>query len=226
MRITSTNRSDGRHALSLLPEKPGEPVPAVRDLLFDASVTGIPGDRMAAIGALVFGPHLRGVITTERPISPLMTLALNRFQEPAFIAPSNISSEGTQFTGSGTTLVFDPDHRGYVGLNAIDRTQVIAFDVLPMTSWTGRLFSMDRLVVASNADLLSPKRRGSARLGPLLAVALAFAHELHVSRFVLPTDAPPADEWIERAADLLAATGVDLRLVSTSELAALDLVKE
>ena len=215
MRISSTNRPDGRHSLSLSPERPEEAVPGLRDLLVDASVLGIPGDRLAAVAALAFEPYLRGVISTERPISPLMARALSTFLDPAFVTPSNISPEGTQFTGSGTTIVLDQGHRGIIGRNRVDRTQVISLDVLPMTTWTGRLFSMDRLVVASNADLIARERELGTRSGPHLAVALAFAHELHVSRIVLPESTGSDPCWVHRATALLAATGVDL--VVTSE---------
>lgn len=226
MKVTCANRPDGRHCLSLTPEKPGEPSPPLRDLLIDASIIGIPGDRLAAIAALAYGPHLRGVLSTERPVSTLMSRALTAFLDPVFITPSNISSEGTQFTGSGSTLVLDPDHQGYLGRNRVNRTQVISLDVLPMTTWTGRLFSMDRLVIASNANLFSRRRTGSSELGPYLAVALAFAHELHVSRVVLPTEVPPSDEWLTRAGSLLAATGVHLVVTSPDSLSELDLVEE
>lgn len=225
MKISSTNRPDGRHCLTLTPEKPGEPSPALRDLLIDASVLGIPGDRLAAIAALAFGPYLRGLLSTERPVSQLMSRALNTFYDPVFITPSNISSEGTQFTGTGSTFVLDPEHRGFIGRNAVDRTQVIALDILPMTSWTGRLFSMDRLVVASNADLFTPGRSGGEAYGPHLAVALSFAHELHVSRIVLPTREPLTDDWTRRATKLLAATGVDLIVTTDASLPDLDLVE-
>lgn len=226
MKISSTNRPDGRHCLRLTPEMLGEPTPQMRDLLIDASIIGIPGDRLPAIAALAYGPYLRGVISTERPVSALMSRAILTFMDPVYVTPSNISAEGTQFTGSGSTFVMDPEHRGYIGRNLIDRTQVIAMDILPMTTWTGRLFSMDRLVVASNAELFANSRSGAAFLGPYLAVALSFAHELHVSRIVVPTDEPPADDWIQRATVLLAATGVDLTVTSPDSLHLLDLVEE
>lgn len=226
MRISSINRPDGRHCLTLAPEAPGEPSPPLRDLLVDASIIGLSGDRLAAVAALAFGPHLRGVIATEKPVSQAVARALTRFCDPVFVAPSSISDEGTEFTGSGSTLVLDPLHRGYIGRNDVGRSQVIALDVLPMTTWSGRLFSMDRLVVAANAGLLARPRSGAAALGPQLAVALAFSHELHVSRIVLPTDEDPGDPWFVRATALLAATGVQLVVADAAGVSELGLVED
>lgn len=225
MRVASTNRADGRHCVSLTPETSGEPNPPLRELLIDASVLGTPGDRLTAIAALAFGQSLRGILETDQPVSPAMSQALSTFQSPVFVAPRNISVEGTQFTGSGSTLVLDLEHEGLVGRNLVDRGQVLALDILPMTTWTGRLFSMDRLVTASNADLHARRLRGSRMLGPTLAVALAFAHELHVSRIVVPCGDLSEDPWIQRATDLVAATGVDLLTVSRDELDVLELVE-
>ncbi|WP_422115721.1 hypothetical protein [Brachybacterium sp. UNK5269] len=225
MRITSTNRPDGRHCVALTPEHSGEPNPALRELLIDGSILGTPGDRQMAVAALTFGSYLRGVVETDVPVSPAMSQALSAFQAPVFVAPMNVSVEGTQYTGAGSTLVLDLEHEGLVGRNSVDRGQVITLDVLPMTTWTGRLFSMDRLVTASNADLLGRRARGTARLGPFLAVALAFSHELHVSRIVVPSGDRSDEPWITRATDLLAATGVDLMTVDRSELHDLDLVE-
>lgn len=226
MKITSTNRDDGRHCVTLAPEQGGEPNPRLRDLLFDATVLGIPGDRQIAVAALAFGSSLRGIIQTDLPVSPAMTQALTDFQSPVFVSPRNISFEGTQFTGTGTTFVLDLAHEGLVGRNRVDRGQIIALDILPMTTWSGRLFSMGRLVAASNADLHATIHRGGHPLGPVLAVALAFAHELHVSRIVVPDGNLAEDPWIHRATELLAATGVDLVTVPREELHELDLVEE
>lgn len=226
MRITSTNRIDGRHCLTLAPEQPGEPSPPLRDLLVDASIIDIPGDRLAAVSALAYGPYLRGVVTAEQPISPRMLRALMAYQHPILFTSTEVSAEGAAPSGSGSTFVLDLDHRGYVGRNRVDRTQVIALDIMPMTTWTGRLFSMDRMVIASNADLLSQVRSRADPLGPYLAVALAFAHELHVSRIVLPTDEQLSSAWVDRATDLLAATGVDLVVTTTTDLASMDLLEE
>ena len=226
MRITSTNRPDGRHCVALTPEHSGEPNPPLRELLIDASILGTPGERQAAVAALAFGSYLRSVVATDVPISPVMAQALTSFQAPAYIAPVNVSVEGTQYTGAGSTLVLDLEHAGLVGRHSGDRGQVITLDVLPLTRWSGRLFSMDRLVTASNADLLGRSARGTARLGPYLAVALAFSHELHVSRIVVPSGDRSDEPWITRATDLLAATGVDLMTVDRSELHDLDLVEE
>lgn len=226
MRILSANRSDGRYAMSLAPESVSDPNPPHRDLLIDATLGGLSGDRLAAAAALAFGSYLRGVFSTEKPVSPRMAVALAEFTSPRHVSPSNISIEGTQFTGSGTTLVLDTEHAGLLGRNAVDRGQVLALDILPMTEWTGRLFSMDRLVVASNANLLASRRQGRAKVGPFLAVAVAFADEMHVSRIVLPVPAADQDSWTERATTLLAATGIDLIVVGQSELGHLDLVKE
>lgn len=225
MRITGTNRNDGRHCVSLTPETSGEPNPPLRDLLIDASVQGTPGDRMSVIAALSFGQSLRGIVETDLPVSPAMSQALSAFQAPVFVSPRNISVEGTQFTGSGSTFVLDLAHEGLVGRNLVDRGQVLALDILPMTTWTGRLFSMDRLVTASNADLHAQRFHGPQKLGPGLAVALAFAHELHVSRIVVPCGDLAEDPWVQRATDLLAATGVDLLTVSRENLDELDLVE-
>lgn len=224
MRISTANRIDGRFAVTLSPEEPGDPSPPMRDLLVDASIIGMSGDRLLAVAALAFGPHLRGVISTERPVSQAMSRAVARFQEPVFVAPSSISAEGTEFAGGGSTIVLDPLHAGYIGRNAVDRAQVIALDVLPTTTWTGRLFSMDRLSVASNASLLGASRTGAASLGPELAVAVALAHELHASRIVLPTEAPQDDAWLRRASSLLAAVGIDLLATSPDGLLGLELV--
>lgn len=226
MRILSANRSDGRYALSLVPESVSDPNPPHRDLLIDATLGGLSGDRLAAAGALAFGSYLRGVFSTEKPVSPRMAGALAEFASPRLVSPSNISIDGTQFTGSGTTLVLDTEHAGLLGRNALDRSQVLALDILPMTEWTGRLFSMDRLVVASNANLLTSHREDRAKVGPFLAVAVAFAHELHVSRIVLPVPVADPDAWTDRATTLLAATGIDLIIVAQSELRHLDLVED
>src|SRR5699024_605706 len=122
---------------------------------------------------------------------------------PIFTIPKNISAEGTQYTGAGSTLLLDLEHEGLLGRNTVDTGQVIAVDILPMTSWAGRLFSMDRLVVASNAELLAQRLRGTACLGPYLAVALAFAHELHASRIVVPSGDFSDDPWVVGASHLL-----------------------
>lgn len=225
MKISTANRPDGRYAVTLAPEEPGEPSPPMRDLLVDASIVGISGDRLIAVAALAFGPHLRGVLTTEKPVSQSMSRAIARFQDPIFVAPSTISPEGTEFTGGGSTLVLDPLHQGYTGRNEVGSSQVIALDVLPSTSWTGRLFSMDRLVVASNASLLASPRPGITALGPQLAVAVALAHELHASRIVLPTHEAADDPWILRVTALLAAVGLDLTLSTVDDLAGLELVE-
>lgn len=225
MRITSENRHDGRHCITLQPANGTEPSPPLRDLLVDASVLGTPGDRQIAIAALAFGSYLRGVVDTEVPVSPTMAQALSAFHAPTFIAPRNISAEGTQYTGAGSTLVLDLEHEGLLGRNSVERGQVIALDVLPMASWTGRLFSMDRLVVASNASLHARSRRGTSRLGPPLAIALAFCHELHVSRIVVPSGDFSDDPWVVGATHLLAATGVDLVTIDREELPGLELVE-
>lgn len=225
MRITSANRHDGRHCMTLSPENSGEPNPPLRDLLVDASILGTPGDRQIAVAALAFGTYLRGVVETDVPVSPAMSQALSAFQSPAFTMPKNISAEGTQYTGAGSTLLLDLKHEGLIGRNTVDTGQVIALDILPMTSWSGRLFSMDRMVVASNAELLAQRLHGTARLGPLLAVALAFAHELHASRIVIPGGDFTDDPWVVGATHLLAATGVDLLTVDRPELEELRLVE-
>ncbi|MGO1406988.1 MAG: hypothetical protein ACTHV2_01150 [Brachybacterium sp.] len=225
MRITTANRADGRHCVTLAPEHSHEPNPPLRDLLIDASILGTPGDRQIAITALAFGAALRGVVETAVPVSPAMVQSLSSFQAPAFTVPKNISVEGAQFTGSGTTFVLDLDHEGLVGRNRVDRGRVIALDILPMTRWNGRLFSMDRLVAAANAEFHANRRRGAEVLGPFLAVALAFAHELHVSRIVVPRGELVGDPWIESATRLMASTGVELVMINRNELDDMDLVE-
>jgi len=224
MRISTANRADGRFAVTVSPEEAGEPSPPMRDFLIDATIVGMPGDRLLAVSALAFGPHLRGSLSTEMPVSPSMSRAVARFQDPIFVAPTTISPDASEFTGGGSTLVLDPQHRGYVGRNDVGRGQVLTLDVLPTTKWTGRLFSMDRMVVASNASLFSSLRPGTDALGPQLAVAVALAHELHVSRVVLPTDAQLDELWVARATAMLAAVGIDLELTSPTALLDLDLV--
>lgn len=226
MRISTANRADGRFAVTVTPESPGEPSSTVRDFLIDATIVGLPGDRLLAVAALAFGAHLRGSLSTERPVSPLMTRAIARFQEPILVVPTDVSPHASQFTGGGATLVLDPQHRGYVGRNDVGRGQVLTLDVLPTTTWTGRLFSMDRMVVASNASFLASQLPGTVPVGPQLAVAVALAHELHVSRIVLPTDQQPDEQWFTRTTSLLAAAGIDLQLTTPSALADLDLVNE
>lgn len=224
MRISTANRADGRFAVTVSPEEAGEPSPPVRDFLIDATIVGMPADRLLAVTALAFGPHLRGSLSTELPVSPSMSRAIARFQEPIFVAPTAISPDASEFTGGGSTLVLDLQHQGYVGRNDVGRGQVITLDVLPTTTWTGRLFSMDRMVVASNASFFASLRPGTVALGPQLAVGVALAHELHVSRMVLPTAEQPDEPWVTRATALLAAVGIDLELTTPAALADLDLV--
>ena len=210
MEVIRKERSDGKTELRLQATKPGEASPPVRSLLVDTSSDRLSGDRTAVAACLAFGRYFRGVVQLRHGVSARLASEIAGFKEPVWVAAMPVEDRATQFGGAGTTIVLDLDHRGWRGRNAVGSGQVVVLDVLRSDRWSGRLFAMDRLTVASNAWLLDGEDPSSRGLGSVVAVALLAAGDLDASRIVVPHNRASSSEWEARVTQLMAAIGVGL----------------
>ena len=221
MELIRKERSDGRTELSLQPSKSGEPNPQLRKLLVDTSSDRLSGDRSAVVAAMAFGQYFRGVVQLKQGVSARLARSIADFRDPVWVSPMPVEDRATQFGGVGTTVVLDLDHNGWRGRNAVGIGQVVVVDVLRSDRWSGRLFAMDRLTVASNAWLFDSFPDSSRGLAPYMAVALLLAGDLDASRIVVPHAREGSPEWEKRAVELFASVGVDLQFCAQDGVAEL-----
>lgn len=224
MQINRKEQADGKTRLELSASRPDEPHLPVRGLLVDAAPDRLSGDRLSVAAALAFQRYVRGMVTFPQPVSARLANALAEFRAPVWLSVSPVEDRGTQFGGTGTTLVLDVDGRGWRGCNSVETGQVTVLGVLRSDRWTGRLFSMDQLLVASNAWMFDDEEDSVRGLSSVLAVAVMMAGDLEASRVLVPHARAADPVWEDRVVRLLAAVGIDLLLCTPADVA--DLVVE
>ena len=226
MQITRKEQSDGKTRLELSASMHTQAPPRIHGLLLDAAPDRLSGDRLAVASALVFQKHLRGMVTFPQPVSARLASVLTEFRDPVWFAATPVEDRGTQFGGSGTTMVMDVDNHGWRGRNDVDTSQVTVLSLLRSDRWSGRLFSMDQLLVGTNAWMFAGDERSVHGLSALLGVALLLAGDIEASRILVPHDRASDPEWEQRVARLVAAVGIEVEFCDPAAVAGLVIERE
>ncbi|MFD1834931.1 hypothetical protein ACFSDA_07555 [Brachybacterium rhamnosum] len=210
----------GRTSLGIQAGSLGETAPFPRELILDTRVDVRPPDRLWVAAALCFGTGLAGTWDASTLISTQVRAAVGEFLGPDVPFNPTVSDDAYQWypgggsamviAGPGSTLDSNPD----MG----NATFVI--ELRELGDWAGRLYSIDRLVTATNAFLHASTPGTANPVGPYLGTAVLLATELHMDQLIL--DLTVFDEvdpqWWSRAVRLCAAVGIDLQTHTTDVL--------
>lgn len=212
MKVSWTNDKSGRAGLVAHDLDYYDTFPVVAEFWLDASPAKNWADRAAVATVLVFGSQIGGRLHAPFAMSSGVAGAISRFSSNGPIVPTNVSSGAGMLTwGGGLELVLESDPGiGMERTNSLDSTRRIGLNVLRSDFATGRLFSLDRLTVSSNAWLHAEQRSGIEKLYPFLAVAVLFAADLQASTLVCPPTDLYLDDQIAPLADLLGSVGLGL----------------
>lgn len=218
MEIQVKEQQDGKTLVELAPTKTGEARPPLSRFLVDAAIDKVSGDRLAAAAALIFQQHFRGSITMPKPVSPQMSAHLTRFRQPVWCSVGPVEDAGSQFGGRGTTVVLDGDHQGWEANNVLASGPIVVLSLLRGDQWSGRLFSMHRFAVGSNAWLFDTGADSVRALTPYVGAALLLGSDLECSRLLVPHERRADPAWEEHVVALVSAVGVDLEFCTPSEV--------
>lgn len=213
MKLVWSETDAGRTTLAIHASDAGEVAPFPRELIFDTRLDVRPPDRLWVAAALCFGSRLSGTWDASTPVSTQVRVAIGNFLGPGVPFNPTVSEDAYQwYPGGGVAkVVTRPGGDDDDGTDLLDANFVI--ELRELGDWTGRLYSIDRLITATNAYLHAsvPGRRDE--MGPYLATAVLLATELHMDQLVL--DLTPFGEfdreWWARATRLCAAVGIDLK---------------
>jgi len=210
MNLTWRDRADGKLEIDLSPSTPTDVNPPVRTLLIDSPVDRLTGDRMAVAACLAFGRYFRGSVRVQTGVSPRLAGALTAYGAPSWVGVFPVEDTAVGQGGTGTTFLLDLENRGWAGRPPLSTGRVVSLDIVRSDRCAGRLFTTDRLVVASNAWLLDDGQSDTRGLSPMLAVALLLGGDLAVSRVVVPHTRAPNPQWEDRVSRLLSSVGVQV----------------
>ncbi|GAA3541877.1 hypothetical protein AFL01nite_25510 [Aeromicrobium flavum] len=205
MRIHWNGRgATGRFSIAAEPEA-YDATPAVSDFFVDRDMLLLSDDVLSLAAFLAFAPYCSGSLTLPRSVSPELAQAITEFQAPAWVRVANVDMEPRRAPqGSGMALVVDDSLTFEPLPNTWGRARNLAVGVLDSASWAGDLVGTDRLLVASNAHLISQIGPASHAYLPLVATAMLFMESYNCSTLVLPDDAVDAAMW-DRLAGLVKA---------------------
>lgn len=209
---------DGKTLVELGPTRTGDARPQLSRFLVDAAIDKLPGDRLAVAAALIFQQHFRGSIKMPKAVSPQMAAHLTRLRQPVWCSVGPVDDSGSQFGGRGTTVVLDTEHQPWEANNVLESGPIVVLSLLRGDRWSGRLFSMDRLAVASNAWLFDTGEDSVRALTPYVGAALLLSSDLECSRLLIPHTRASDPEWEEYVVALLSGVGVDLEFCGPSDI--------
>lgn len=209
MKLVCSDTTDGRTRLSIQRTLPTESVRFPSDLIVDARLDSVPPDRLWVAAALCFGGALGGVWDEETPISLDVHMSIQAYigrDYPFHVGA--IADPGVYRTGVG--LQFDDDtlvkgcSLGERCESANDRE--FTLEVRRLGEWSGRLFSLAKMIVSSNAYLHSEYAKARPSIGPYLAVAVLLADDLGVDRITVPVEVPELAAY----SDVCASVGIQI----------------
>ncbi|KGN35692.1 hypothetical protein [Knoellia subterranea] len=218
MEILLKEQPDGKTMIELAPVGPAEARPHLSRLLIDSPIDKLPGDRLAVASALIFQQHFRGMVRLPKPVSPEIAAHLTKLRQPVWCSVGPVDDTGSQHGGRGTTLVLDIDHAWLEAANTVDSGARVVVTLLRGDKWSGRIFSMDRLAVASNVWLFDSGEDSVRALTPYLGVALLLGGDLECSRMYLPHTRRPDPEWETYVTTLMSAIGVELTFCTPTDV--------
>lgn len=213
MKLVWSETKAGRTSLAIVPEHEGETAPFPRELLLDTRLDARPPDRLWVAAALCFGPKLAGSWSGDAPVSTRVKSAISEYLGPEVHFNPVVSDDSYQsYPGGGTARIVPVS--GSTACRPDDKEDAtFVFELRELGDWTGRLYSIDRLVTASNAFIHAAAPGASSTVGPYLAAALLLATELHMDRLALDRSSFDGTDpkWWDRAARLCATVGIDLQ---------------
>lgn len=212
MKLVWSETDAGRTSLAIATTRPGEAAPFPRELILDTRLDVRPPDRLWVAAALSFGARLAGTWDATTPISTQVRTAVSEYLGAGVPFNPAVSEDAYQwYPGGGSALVL-PSSDAHPDQTTVTGGATFVLEILELGDWTGRLYSIDRLITASNAYLLASAPGNSNPIGPYLGAAVLLATELHMDQLVLDQERfPTVDEsWWDSAARLCASVGIDL----------------
>lgn len=205
------NETDsGRTSISLSVSREAEVLAFPRELLFDLRLDSLPPDRLWVAAALCFGSRAPGVWEGEFPISPSVMTAVQTYLRDDVVISARVTEDAHQWYPGNAAMLVDAE---YARSNEILSTSVgadLTLEIRRLGDWVGRLFSIDRVIMAANAFAFSADPSGFAGNSTVLALGVLVATDLQVDRIVLPTSRMDTVKWEARAADLCGTVGVEV----------------
>ena len=212
MKLVWTETDAGRTSLAIETTLAGEAAPFPRELILDTRLDVRPPDRLWVAAALAFGTRLTGTWDATTPVSTQVRTAISDYLGADIPFNPTVSEDAYQwYPGGGSALVL-PSGGAQLDPTTVTGGATFVFEILELGDWAGRLYSIDRLITASNAYLLASAPGSSNPVGPYLGAAVLLATELHMDQLVLDRERfPTVDEsWWDSAASLCASVGIDL----------------
>lgn len=157
-------------------------VPWLNEFWMDASPSKLTSNRIAVAGAMIFGHQAAREIQFEKPVSAAVSEAIRQFVAKPNLNVFPVDYEQRPFpAGKGKLVVRTVDDVGGALSFARDESEGMILNVLPADQFTGRLYSVGSLSVASNAFLFdrTASARGERTLAAL-AMGVLFAEDLGV----------------------------------------------
>ena len=218
MKLVWSETDAGRTSLAICPSSLGEVAPFPRELLLDARLDARPPDRLWVAAALCFGHRLAGTWDETTPGSPEARAAIGEYLGPEVAFNPTISDASFQWQpGGGSATVLTHSDRAVPSAIETDGAAFV-IELRELGDWAGRLYSIDRLITASNAFIHANLPGSDNAVGPYIAAALLLATELHMDQLVFgrsgQNDVDP--EWWARARRLCAAVGINLQSSPTT----------
>lgn len=218
MKLVWSETDAGRTSLAICPSSLGEVASFPRELLLDTRLDARPPDRLWVAAALCFGHRLAGTWDATTPVSAEIRAAIGEYLGPQVAFNPTISDASFQWhPGGGSAMVLAHSDRAIPSALETDDAAFV-IELRELGDWAGRLYSIDRLITASNAFVHANLPGSGNPVGPFIAAALLLATDLHMDQLIFDrsgqNDVDP--EWWARAQRLCAAVGIDLNSSPTT----------
>lgn len=220
MKLVWSELDSGRTSLKLQPSRQAEVSVFPRELLVDARLDSRLSDRVWVAAALAFDDRISGAWDGDFAVSAGCADEIRAFLGESSSFYPRLSNQAAPTFAVGATIRLvtdlewsDPDHEA--------APNEISLDLRRLGTWVGRIFSVDRYLVATNAYLLADASAMPQNYGPYLSVAVLLSQELAADRIVLPTGAR-AWQRLESATKLCAVVGINLVVEDVARPAAIN----
>ena len=210
MKLSWYELPTGRTVLEAESTDDGEPRLDPSRFIFDARLDSRLYDRIWVAAALIFGERIHGSWKGDFPISNGVAKAIRSFIGDPFefhvddtVADSNLHSFGMTM---GIVTSGSIENRAVESFCAEATAPTVVLDIRDLGLWSGRLFNIRRLTVASNSFVHGKMLSSSGCYGPYLALGVLLANDLGVDQIAVPENERLFDSY----STLCSSVGIDL----------------
>lgn len=213
MKIEWVNEASGRSGLSVTEVGRYDGHPPLVEFWLDGMPIDLNQDRIAVASTLLYSRWTSGAMTFPKQVGAGTARAIIDFCKPTWVMPDPIDYGPKPIPdGEGTIRIStDFGHEKPHSSNGSGRRHMDLL-VLPSDKYAGTIFSLDRLIVASNAWLFSG-RGGLEDFYPYIAVATLYAADVRCETVEVGGAGLWNEPQVRKLRSLLASTGLNLDII-------------